>query len=128
MKTLYLSLLILAFPFLSLAQNIHGIWSGTMVNDTLKVTQNFELGLSEYKGKITGYTYQTYIIRDTFYYSVKRIRAERKDGFLIVEDVERIADNFPDKAARKVHMTVKYPLINDSTFDFTSGSLEYQSN
>jgi len=121
MKTLYLSLLILAFPFLSLAQNIHGIWSGTMVNDTLKVTQNFELGLSEYKGKITGYTYQTYIIRDTFYYSVKRIRAERKDGFLVVEDVERIADNFPDKAARKVHMTVKYPLINDSTFDFTGG-------
>src|SRR6476620_9803917 len=92
MKNLYLSLLILAFPFLSLAQNIHGIWSGTMVNDTLKVTQNFELGLSEYKGKITGYTYQTYIIRDTFYYSVKRIRAERKDGFLVVEDVERIAE------------------------------------
>jgi hypothetical protein len=121
MKNLYLSLLILAFPFLLLAQSIHGIWSGTMVNDTLKVTQNFELGLTEYRGRITGYTYQTYIIRDTFYYSVKRIRAERKDGFLVVEDVDRIADNFPDKAARKVHMTVKYPLINDTTFDFTNG-------
>jgi len=121
MKNLYLSLLILAFPFSLLAQNIHGIWSGTMVNDTLRVTQNFELGLSEYRGKITGYTYQTYIIRDTFYYSVKRVRAERRDGFLVVEDVERIADNFPDKAARKVRMTTKYPLINDSTFDFTKG-------
>lgn len=121
MKNLYLSLLILAFPFLLLAQSIHGIWSGTMVNDTLKVTQNFELGLTEYRGRITGYTYQTYIIRDTFYYSVKRIKAERKDGFLVVEDVDRIADNFPDKAARKVHMTVKYPLINDTTFDFTKG-------
>jgi len=121
MKNLHLSLLILAFPFSLLAQNIHGIWSGTMVNDTLRVTQNFELGLSEYRGKITGYTYQTYIIRDTFYYSVKRVRAERRDGFLVVEDVERIADNFPDKAARKVRMTTKYPLINDSTFDFTKG-------
>ncbi|HYV54175.1 MAG TPA: hypothetical protein VE933_06310 [Chitinophagaceae bacterium] len=121
MKNLYLSLLILAFPFSLLAQNIHGIWSGTMVNDTLRVTQNLEMGLSEYRGKITGYTYQTYIIRDTFYYSVKKIKAERKDGFLVVEDVERIADNFPDKAARKVRMTTKYPLINDSTFDFTKG-------
>jgi hypothetical protein len=121
MKNLYLSLLILAFPFLLVAQNIRGIWSGTMVNDTLKVTQNFEIGLTEYRGRITGYSYQTYIIRDTFYYSVKRIKAERKDGFLVVQDVERIADNFPDKAARKVHMTVKYPLINDSTFDFTKG-------
>jgi hypothetical protein len=121
MKNLYLSLLILAFPFSLLAQNIHGIWSGTMVNDTLRVTQNLEMGLSEYRGKITGYTYQTYIIRDTFYYSVKKIKADRKDGFLVVEDVERIADNFPDKAARKVRMTTKYPLINDSTFDFTKG-------
>jgi hypothetical protein len=121
MKNLYLSLLILAFPFLLLAQNIHGIWSGTMVNDTLRVTQNLEMGLSEYRGKITGYTYQTYIIRDTFYYSVKKIKAERKDGFLVVEDVERIADNFPDKAARKVRMTTRYPLINDSTIDFTKG-------
>jgi len=111
----------MAFPFLIYSQNIHGIWSGTMVNDTLKVTQNFEIGLSEYRGKITGYTYQTYIIRDTFYYSVKRIRAERKDGFLVVEDVERVGDNFPENAARKVRMTSKFPLINDSTIDFTNG-------
>jgi hypothetical protein len=92
-----------------------------MVNDTLKVIQNFEIGLSEYRGKITGYTYQTYIIRDTFYYSVKRIKAEREDGFLVVEDVERVGDNFPEKSARKVKMTSKYPLINDSTIDFTKG-------
>jgi hypothetical protein len=92
-----------------------------MVNDTLKVTQNFEIGLSEYRGKITGYTYQTYIIRDTFYYSVKRIKAERKDGFLVVEDVERIGDNFPENAARKVRMTSKFPLINDTTIDFMKG-------
>lgn len=92
-----------------------------MVNDTLRVTQNFELALSEYRGKITGYTYQTYIIRDTFYYSVKRVKAERKDGFLEIEDVERIGDNFPDKAARKVHMTAKFPLINDTTIDFVKG-------
>jgi hypothetical protein len=52
---------------------------------------------------------------------VKRVKAERRDGFLVVEDVERISDNFPDKAARKVRMTAKYPLINDTTFDFTRG-------
>jgi hypothetical protein len=121
MKNLYLFVSLLVSPFGLLAQNIHGIWSGTMVNDTLKVVQNFELGLGEYRGKITGYTYQTYIIEDTFYYSVKRVRAERKDGFLVVEDVERIADNFPDKAARKVRMTAKFPLINDTTINFLKG-------
>jgi hypothetical protein len=92
-----------------------------MVNDTLHVTQNFELGLSEYRGKITGYTYQTYIINDTFYYSIKKVKAERKDGYLVIEDVERIGDNFPERAARKVRMTAKFPLINDSTIDFLKG-------
>lgn len=121
MKNLYCFFLLTAFPFIVFSQNIHGIWTGTMVNDTLKVIQNFEIGLSEYRGQITGYTYQTYIIRDTFYYSVKRIRAERKDGFLVVEDVERVGDNFPEKAARKVKMISKFPLINDSTIDFTKG-------
>jgi len=121
MKNLYLFVFLLMSPFALLAQNIHGIWSGTMVNDTLRVVQNFELGLSEYRGKITGYTYQTYIIKDTFYYSVKRVKAERKDGFLIVEDVERLADNFPDKAAKKVRMTATFPLINDTTINFLQG-------
>jgi hypothetical protein len=121
MKNLYLFVLILTSPITLLAQNLHGLWSGTMVNDTLRVTQNFELALSEYRGKITGYTYQTYIIRDTFYYSVKRVKAERRDGFLVVEDVERIGENFPDKAARKVRLTAKFPLVNDTTIDFLKG-------
>jgi len=121
MKNLYLFVFILTSPLSMLSQSLHGLWSGTMVNDTLRVTQNFELALSEYRGKITGYTYQTYIIRDTFYYSVKRVKAERTGGFLIVEDVERIADNFPDKAAKKVRLTAKFPLINDTTIDFHKG-------
>jgi hypothetical protein len=121
MKNLYLFGFLLVSPFTLLAQNIHGIWSGTMVNDTLHVVQNYELGLTEYRGKITGYTYQTYIIQDTFYYSVKRIKAERKDGFLIVEDLERIADNFPDKAAKKVRMTATFPMIDDTTINFLQG-------
>jgi hypothetical protein len=121
MKNLYLFVFILTSPISLLAQSLHGLWSGTMVNDTLRVTQNFELALSEYRGRITGYTYQTYIIRDTFYYSVKRVKAERTSGFLIVDDVERIADNFPDKAAKKVRLTAKFPLINDTTIDFQKG-------
>src|SRR5439155_22070442 len=107
MKNLYLIVCLLLSPIALLAQNIHGLWAGTMVNDTLQVTQNFDLALREYRGKITGYTYQTYIIRDTLYYSVKRVRAERKDGFLVVDDVERIGEKFPDKAEKKVELRTK---------------------
>ena len=122
MKNLYVSLLIvLAFPFSLLAQNIHGIWTGTLVNDSTHRFQDFELGLSEYNGKITGYTYTTFINNDTFYCSVKRIKAERKDGNLVVEDVEMIWNNFPQRAAKGVKQTTTFPLINDSTIDISKG-------
>ena len=122
MKNLYLSLLvILAVPFSLQAQNIHGIWTGTLVNDSTHRFQDFELGLSEYKGKITGYTYTTFINNDTFYCSVKRIKAERKDGNLVVEDVEMIWNNFPQRAAKGVKQTTTFPLINDSAIDISKG-------
>jgi len=122
MKNLYLFLLTLAFPFSLLAQNIHGIWSGTLINDSTHRTQDFELGLSEYRGKITGYTYTTFINNDTFYCSVKRIKAERKNGMLVIEDVEMEWNNFPEKAAKHVKQTTTFPLINDSTIDISRGS------
>jgi hypothetical protein len=121
MKNLYISVLLLAFPFILLAQNIHGLWSGTLVNDSTHRTQNFELGLSEYRGKITGYTYTTFIENDTFYYSVKRIKAERKDGKLVIEDVEMAGNNFPERAAKRVKQITTFPLINDTTIDITHG-------
>jgi len=122
MKNLYLSLLIiLAFPFSLLAQNIHGIWTGTLVNDSTHRFQDFELGLSEYRGKITGYTYTTFINNDTFYCSVKRIKAERRGGNLVVEDVEMVWNNFPERAAKGVKQTTTFPLINDSTIDISKG-------
>ena len=122
MKNRYLSLLmILAFPLSLLGQNIHGIWTGTLVNDSTHRFQDFELGLSEYKGKITGYTYTTFINNDTFYCSVKRIKAERKDGNLVVEDVEMIWNNFPQRAAKGVKQTTTFPLINDSAIDISKG-------
>jgi len=121
MKNLYLSLLILAFPFSLRAQTIHGIWTGTLVNDSTHRFQDFELGLSEYRGKITGYTYTTFINNDTFYCSVKRIKAERIDGNLVVEDVEMVWNNFPERAAKHVKQTTTFPLINDTTIDISKG-------
>ena len=121
MKNLYFLAFVLAFPLTLLAQTIHGLWTGTLVNDSTHRVQNFELGLSEYRGKITGYTYTTFIENDTFYYSVKRIKAERRDGKLVVEDVEMVGNNFPERAAKHVKQVTTFPLINDSTIDITKG-------
>jgi len=115
-----LSLLIFS-PLFILAQ-LGGIWYGELENDSTHKKQNFELGLSEYRGKITGFTYTTFIENDTFYYSIKRIKAEKKDGLLIITDDEMVGNNFPERAAKRVKQTTTFPLINDSTIDITKGS------
>src|SRR5215470_17690693 len=99
MKNLYLCVFSVTFPFVLAAQTIHGVWSGTLLNDSTHRSQDFELGLSEYKGKITGYTYTTFINNDTFYYSIKRVKAERQGNKLVIEDVDMVGNNFPQKAA-----------------------------
>lgn len=121
MKNLYFIVVLFAFPVAIFSQNIHGIWSGTLVNDSTHRTQEFELGLSEYRGKITGYTYTTFIANDTFYCSIKRIKAERRGSNLVVEDVEMVWNNFPAKASKGVKQTTTFPLINDTTIDITKG-------
>lgn len=93
------------------AQNVSGIYSGTLVNDSTKKIQNYELALSEYRDKITGYAYTTFVVNDTFYYSIKTIKATKKDGVLVVEDDKMLVNNFPESPAKRVKQsnTIKLP-------------------
>jgi hypothetical protein len=106
----YLLSFLLLFAIKTSAQNISGIYSGTLVNDSLKMVQNYELALSEYRGKITGYSYITFVTNDTFYYGIKRIKASRQNGELVVEDVEMLANNYPKRPDKGVRVINRIPL------------------
>lgn len=111
MKTIFLLFFaILSLPVL--AQNISGLYSGTLNNDSAKQTQQYELALSEYRGKITGYAYATFTKNDTFYYSIRRVKAVREGDQLIVEDEEMLANNFPVRPDKGVHRISYIPLKN----------------
>jgi hypothetical protein len=85
------------------AQVVSGLFSGRLVNDSTKKMQTYELALSQYRNKITGYSYTTFVRNDTFYYSIKSIKATRKENKLVVEDDEMILNNFPEPPAKHVH-------------------------
>ncbi len=104
MKNLFFVLLLIT-ALNTHAQNISGLYSGTLYNDTTKQTQTYELALSDYRGKITGYAYATFIVNDTFYYSIRKVKATKKESELVVEDGDMIANNFPvlpDKGVRRI--------------------------
>ncbi len=117
MKTIKLIALFLFLHSPVFSQELTGLWMGELVNDSTKKKQSYELALSEYKGKVSGYSYTTFIENDTFYYSIKQMKANRKDSTWIVEDDEMIANNFPARAAKGVRQINTFHLNNiDSTW------------
>src|SRR5688572_3552353 len=101
MKPIILSILFFICISTS-AQTVSGFYSGTLYNDTTKLIQQYELAISEYRGKITGYSYVTFVSNDTFYYGIRKVTGHIEDNKLIVQDDKFIANNFPEAPAKGV--------------------------
>ena len=110
-----LFLFLISFSLSASVQIVSGIYLGKLQNDSNQKIQNYELALSEYRGKITGYAYTTFVSNDTFYYSIKRIRATRTEKELIVEDDKMIINNFPESPAKRVRQVNTIQLTNEDT-------------
>ena len=107
MKNLNLFLLLFFIPCLGFAQSLNGVYTGVLSNDstTIRKDQSFEMALTEYNGKVYGYAYSTFIINDTLYYIVKRVKGKIEGDICEVEDDEVITHNFPKKPEKKVFVT-----------------------
>ena len=107
MKNLKSFLLISFFPLFGFAQSLNGVYTGVLSNDstTVRRDQSFEMALTEYKGKVYGYAYSTFIVNDTLYYIVKRVKGKVEGDICEVEDDEVISHNFPQKPEKKVFVT-----------------------
>lgn len=81
--------------------DITGLWKGTIFNDTTQKFYKYEMGISEEKGKLTGYSYTWY--DENNYFVVRKVKIKKKDGKIIIEDVDIVAYNFPETKAKSVH-------------------------
>lgn len=118
MKTFRYLLLLLLLPAASQAQHsLTGLWSGTLSNDssTIRKDQSFELALTEYKGKVYGYTRTAFIVRDTLFYTVKRVKGTINDGVCEVKDDEVISTNFPGRQDKGVRVSYTFRQRQEDT-------------
>jgi len=92
------------------AQKIGGFYKGTLHNDSTKMIQNYELAIVEYRGRISGYSYVTFVANDTFYYGIRKVKGRIEGDSIIVEDDKFVANNFPESPAKKVGRVVTIPL------------------
>ncbi len=97
------------FPVKAFAQeqDLTGLWKGYMYNDTTQKNYKYEIAVSEgKKGKLTGFSHTYFIVDDKEYHLVKKIKFKRDDDKLIVEDIEVIATNYPDRPKGVRQLTV----------------------
>lgn len=107
MKTLKLLVFLLFTPVVFHAQkSLTGLWIGTLSNDstTVRKDQSFEIALTEYKGKVYGYSRMNFIVNDTLYYIVKRVKGTIENDVCEVTDDDIITHNFPRKPDKKVKL------------------------
>lgn len=88
------------------AQNtgLTGLWTGALSSDSnsIRKDQSFEIALTEYKGKVYGYSRSEFIVNDTLYYILKRVKGEITGDTCEVKDDEIISYNFRGKLDKGV--------------------------
>jgi hypothetical protein len=89
-------------PLRLLAQDITGVWTGTLFNDTTKQYLKYELAVSEYNGKLSGYSHTIFVIDSIENIGVKSIKIKRSGDDYLVEDDKLIYNNYTAPPARGV--------------------------
>ncbi|MBS1742363.1 MAG: hypothetical protein JST81_04950 [Bacteroidetes bacterium] len=82
--------------------DITGLWKGSLYNDSTHQYYKYEIGISEEKNKMFGYSYTMYNDSDRNYFVVKKVKVKRDDGKIIIEDVDIVTKNYPEKAPKGV--------------------------
>ena len=111
MKTLKLLSLLLFVPLVFHAQkSLTGLWIGTLSNDstTVRKDQSFEIALTQYKEKVYGYSRSTFIINDTLYYILKRVKGTIDGEICEVKDDEIVSYNFRGHLDKGVKVTTTF--------------------
>ncbi len=89
-------------PLQLFAQDVTGVWTGTLYSDTTKQFFKYELAISEYNGKLSGYSHTTFVIDGVENIGVKSIKIKKAGNKYFLEDNKLVYDNYTDPPAKGV--------------------------
>jgi hypothetical protein len=110
-------LILFLFPLKIIAQDITGVWTGTLYNDSTRRFVPYEITISEEKGKLSGYSHTTWKPDEVDAFvniGVKAIKIKRKNDKLYIEDEKWIYNNYNEPPPKGVKV---YSLLSIQTGD-----------
>jgi hypothetical protein len=111
MKTFQLLVFLLLFPLVFHAQKtLTGLWIGSLSNDstTLRKDQSFEIALTQYKEKVYGYSRSSFIVNDTLYYILKRVKGKIDGDVCEIKDDAIVSYNFRGRLDKGVRVVTTF--------------------
>jgi hypothetical protein len=87
-------IILLLLPFQICAQDITGLWSGYLYNDTTRKYLPYELTIIENKDKSNGYSHAIILIDSIENIALKTVQIKKRNGKIMVEDEAFIYNNF----------------------------------
>ncbi len=119
MKFLFILFLL---PLQLAAQDLTGVWTGKMYNDTTKEYIRYELAISEYHGKLSGYSHTTFIIDGAENIGVKSLKVSNKKNAVLAEDEKLIYNNYPVPPVKGIRTLFMLTYSQNDTAEILQGS------
>ena len=134
MKYLLIAIIALCSPMVAFCQDITGLWTGTLFNDSTQKSLPYEVFISKVKGKYIGYSQTWFMVNDIKYYGIKKINVRiAKDGKIVIQDAALMENNYPVHANKNViqldilnlqkndnDITLDGPFVTNSTTTFSA--------
>jgi hypothetical protein len=124
MKTVQLLVFLLFFPIVFHAQKtLTGLWIGTLSNDstTIRKDQSFEIALTQYKEKVYGYSRSSFIVNDTLYYILKRVKGKIEGDVCEIKDDEIVSYNFRGRLDKGVRVVTTFKRNQQDSIWYLTG-------
>ena len=98
-------------------QMLEGIWVGKLYNDTTHEFLDYQLAISNYNKKLSGFSRTTFTIDSIKNVGIKKVRISQKGGHILVEDEKLIDNNYAEPPAKGVRTYFTLSLTeNDSSY------------
>lgn len=103
-------LILFLLPLKLFSQDIAGVWTGTIYNDTTHKYIPYEIAITESKGRLRGFSHTVFMGENNRPETgVKTLKIKKKGEKILIEDDELIYNNYAEPAPKSVK---QYSVLN----------------
>jgi hypothetical protein len=109
-------------PLRLCAQDMSGVWSGTLYNDSTQTSTRYELAISERNGKFTAYSYTIFKVDNREIYGVKSLDIIKQKDKVFLKDKELLVDNYPPEAPKGIKQISAIKIFDSLNIKWLTGA------